>query len=89
MPAMGLPNPTQAAVTESMDAMMRREFTVDGIPTSLADLGYTRASVDGRYIACVPDEAIKCGFDCGGVNGSYVCLCLLLRFESLGSRGHS
>jgi hypothetical protein len=66
----GLPNPTQAAVTESMDAMVRREFTVDGIPTSLADLGYTRASVDGRYIACVPDDANMCGFDCGGVNGS-------------------
>ena len=41
------------------------------MPTSLADLGYTRASVDGRYLACAPSTTTACKYDCGGVNGSY------------------
>lgn len=70
-PAHGLKDPTQAFVTDSMDAMVDRSRLVDGKPTSLADLGYTRASVDGRYLACTPSTATHCKYDCGGVNGSY------------------
>jgi hypothetical protein len=54
-----------------MDAMADRRLLVDGVPTSLIDLGYTRASVDGRYLACNPSTKTPCKYDCGGVNGSY------------------
>ena len=50
-----------------MDALVERRRLVDGKPTSLADLGYTRASVDGRYIGCAPSARTECGLDCGGV----------------------
>ncbi len=70
-PAHGLKDPTQEFVVASMDAMADRSRLVDGEPTSLADLGYTRASVDGRYIGCKPSTTTSCKYDCGGVNGSY------------------
>ena len=54
-----------------MEAMVDRSRLVDGVPTSLVDLGYTRASVDGRYLACKPSTKTRCKYDCGGVNGSY------------------
>ena len=54
-----------------MEAMVDRGRLVDGVPTSLADLGYTRASVDGRYLDCEPSTRTACKYDCGGVNGSY------------------
>ena len=69
--AHGLKDPTQAFVEQSMEAMADRSRLVDGVPTSLADLGYTRASVDGRYLGCKADEKFACKYDCGGVNGSY------------------
>eukprot|EP01045_Picozoa_sp_COSAG04_P003443 COSAG04_NODE_140_length_23600_cov_1779.264414_11_plen_53_part_00 len=43
MPAMGLKDPTQAAVEASMDALADRTRLADGVPTSLADLGFRRA----------------------------------------------
>ena len=43
MPAMGLSDPTQAAVEASMDALADRTRLADGVPTSLADLGFRRA----------------------------------------------
>jgi hypothetical protein len=70
-PAHGLKDPTQAFVEASMDAMADRSRLVDGVPTSLIDLGYTRASVDGRYLGCVSSTKTACKSDCGGVNGSY------------------
>ena len=69
--AHGLKDPTQEFVQASMEAMVDRSRLVDGVPTSLADLGYTRASVDGRYLACEPSTKTACKYDCGGVNGSY------------------
>ena len=70
-PEMGEKNPNQAGVIRSMDAMASRSRLVDGNPTSLIDLGYTRASIDGRYLNCVPSNETACKYDCGGVNGSY------------------
>jgi hypothetical protein len=69
--AHGLKDPSQKFVEASMEAMADRSRLVDGVPTSLADLGYTRASVDGRYLACAPSTTTACKYDCGGVNGSY------------------
>jgi hypothetical protein len=68
---MGMKDPNQAGMIRSMDAMADRSRQVDGVPTSLIDLGYTRASVDGRYLACNPSMKTSCKYDCGGVNGSY------------------
>lgn len=63
--------PTQAFMVASMDAMADRSRLVDGVPTSLADLGFTRASVDDGYMACSVGANTSCGRDCGGVNGSF------------------
>lgn len=60
---------------ETMAAMLNRSRTVDGVPTSLADLGYTRAAIDGKWYACKTLSGKcpwkQCVCDCGGVNGSY------------------
>ena len=69
--AHGYQFPTQDFVAVSMEAMADRSRLVDGVPTSLVDLGYTRASVDDGYMACVPSTKTTCKFDCGGVNGSF------------------
>lgn len=58
--AHGLKDPTQKFVEASMEAMADRSRLVDGVPTSLADLGYTRASVDGRYLACEQSTKFAC-----------------------------
>ena len=65
-PEMGLQDPTQAGMIKSMDAMANRSRLEDGVPTSLIDLGYSRTSVDGRYLACVPSNQTKCKLNCGG-----------------------
>ena len=58
--------PTQAKIQESMDVMVNRSRLVDGVPTSLADLGFTRASLDGRWPSCPDNECA-----CDGINGSF------------------
>ena len=68
----GLEKVTKDFVTISMDAMADRSRTVDGVPTSLIDLGYTRASVDDGYMAYVPDlKQLHCHSNCVGVNVSF------------------
>jgi hypothetical protein len=44
---------TQQAIAENVAALVNRSRSVDGVPTSLWDLGYRTAGIDGGYNACV------------------------------------
>ena len=54
------PNINQNIMQEVMTAMVSRKRSVNGVPTSLADLGYTDAGVDDAWQECH-----------AGVNGGY------------------
>ena len=42
-------NVNQSAMERIMDAMVSRERTVDGVPTSLCDLGYCDVGLDDNW----------------------------------------
>ena len=47
---------TFALMEAMMDAMVDRSRLVDGTPTSLADLGYTRVGLDGGWNYCFAEN---------------------------------
>ena len=48
--------PTQQQMEDMMDKMVERSRTVDGRPTSLLDLGYSRVGLDGGWNACFDEN---------------------------------
>ena len=42
----------QTLIEHVMDGVTRRRFSVDGVPTSLADLGYTNVGLDDAWQVC-------------------------------------
>ena len=44
---------SQATITANIDALVNRSRTVDGVATSLWDLGYRTAGIDGGYELCI------------------------------------
>ena len=45
-------NVNQSLIEGIMDGMMRKDRTVDGVPTSLCDLGYCDVGLDDNWQAC-------------------------------------
>jgi len=45
-------NVNQELITSIMDGMVRKDNTVDGVPTSLCDLGYCDVGLDDNWQAC-------------------------------------
>jgi hypothetical protein len=43
---------TQQVMQESIDALTSKKRNVDGVPTSLWDMGYRTAGIDGGYESC-------------------------------------
>ena len=46
----------QQSIQDNVDALRDKSRTVDGVPTSLWDVGYRTAGIDGGYSQCVDKE---------------------------------